>query len=206
MIPSRLFGPHILRVPLVSAVAIWAVLGTANAWGQGQPSAPVVAPRLSEAERARRLQERDQVRARVITLAQAGKLDEAVAAAITELAVTRELRGELHEDVVDSLKLLAKLHEDREDWASARNALTDMLAISERQPSRKGWRIADANHALADLDRRVALQPRTAPGSGFRKADELNGLAVAAHSQGKYADGIDPSRRAAEISAASCWA
>ena len=71
--------------------------------GQGQPPGPVSAPRLSEAERARQLEERDRIRAEAIKLAQAGKLDEAVAAAVKELAVTREVLGELHEDVVGSL-------------------------------------------------------------------------------------------------------
>ena len=59
MIQSRLFGPRILRVPLATALVISAVLGAVTAWAQGQPPGPVTAPKLSEAERARQLAERD---------------------------------------------------------------------------------------------------------------------------------------------------
>ena len=133
----------------------------------------------------------------MIKLAQAGKLDEAVALSVKELAVTREVRGELHEDVVDSLQLLARLQEAREDWAAARKALTEVLAIRERQPDQKDWRIADARRALADLDRRAALDP--AQRQRLQEADRLNRLQDALHSQGKYAEGIDPCRKAMEI-------
>ena len=34
-----------------------------------------------------------------------------------------------------------------------------VLAICERQPNQKDWRIADARRAVADLDRRAALDP-----------------------------------------------
>src|SRR5271170_1544410 len=102
MIPSRLLGPRILRVPFVTALVVLAVLAAATAWAHGQPPVPVPAPRLSETERARRIQERDQIRAELEKLAQAGKLDEAVALSAKELAATREVQGELHEDVVGS--------------------------------------------------------------------------------------------------------
>ncbi len=105
---------------------------------------------------------------KIIKLAQAGKLDEAVAAVVKELAVTREVQGELHEDVVGSLAFLARIHEAREDWAAARKALTEVLAIRERQPDQKEWRIADARRALADLDRRAALDPAQRHGSRRR--------------------------------------
>jgi hypothetical protein len=90
-------------------------------------------------------------------LANAGKLDEAVAAAVKELAATRHVRGELHDEVIGSLLMVDRLHERSDDWAAGRKSLTDVLAIRERQPDRKDWRIADAKRALADLDRRSAV-------------------------------------------------
>ncbi|MFI5460995.1 MAG: hypothetical protein ACHRXM_36770 [Isosphaerales bacterium] len=115
MIQSRVFGPRLLRGSLATALVISAVLGAASAWALGQPPGPIPTPRLSEAEQARRIQERDQIRAEVIKLVQAGKLEDAETAAVKELAFTREVRGELHEDVVGSLQCLARLQEARED-------------------------------------------------------------------------------------------
>ena len=143
---------------------------------------PVLPPGLSEAERARQIQERDQIRAEMVKLAQAGKLDEAVAASVKELAATREVRGELHEDVVASLQCLAWLQEAREDWAAARKSLTEVLAIRQRQPDQKDWRIADARRALADLDRRATLSP--AQRQRLQEADRLNRLQDALSSRG----------------------
>ncbi len=137
------------------------------------------------------------IRAEVNKLVQAGKLDEAATAAVKELAVTRDVLGELHEDVVGSLQVLAWLQEEREDWAAARKALTEVLAIRQRQPDQKDWRIADARRALADLDRRAALNP--AQRQRLKEADRLSRLQDRAFQQGKYAEGIDPCRKAMEI-------
>jgi tetratricopeptide (TPR) repeat protein len=197
MIPSRLLGPPILRVPLAIVLVISAVLGASTAWAQGQPPGSVPAPKLSEAERAQQLQERDQIKAELMRLAQAGKLDEAVAAAEKELAVSREVRGELHEDVVGSLGFLARLQEARENWAAARNALTEVIDIRQRQPAGKDWRIADARRAVVDLGQRAAFNP--AQRQQLQEADRLNRLQDALYKRGKYAEGIDPCRKAMEI-------
>ena len=146
---------------------ISAVLGAGTAWAQGQPPGPVPASKLSEAERARQLQQRDRIRAEVIKLAQAGKLDEAVAAAVKELAITRERAGRAARGRGRLAWILARLQEVPEDWAAARKALTEVLAIRQRQPDRKDWRIGDARRALADLDRRAAMTPPS--GSGSRR-------------------------------------
>ncbi|MFI5460994.1 MAG: tetratricopeptide repeat protein [Isosphaerales bacterium] len=72
-----------------------------------------------------------------------------------------------------------------------------MLAIRQRQPDQKDWRIADAGRALADLGRRAALDP--AQRQRLQEADRLNRLASELYSQGKYAEGIDPWRKSMEI-------
>jgi len=189
-----------LKVPLATVLVFSAVLGAATAWAQGQPPGPVPAPRLPEAERARQLQERDQIRAEVMKLAQSGKLDEAAALLVKELAATREIRGELHEDVVASLQMLARLQEARENWAAARKALTEVLAIRQRQPDQQDWRIADARRAVVVLDRRAALD--RAQRQRLQEADRLTRLMASLFRQGKYAEGIDPCREAIEIQGA----
>ena len=183
MTQSRLFRPRNLVVAL--ARLLWRQLRYL-----------VCRPRRLRANRRRRLphessprpsgqggiQERDRLRAEVIKLAQASKLDEAVLPLEKVLALTRELRGELHEDVVGSLEIIARMHELRDDWAAARKALTEVLAIRQRQPDQKDWRIADARRAVADLDGGQALEP--AQRQRLREADRLNGLQDALSSRG----------------------
>ncbi len=170
MIPCRLIGPWISRSLLATVLVIATLLGASPAWAQGEPRRPALAPKLSEAEKDPPLRERDRLRVVVVRLAQAGKLNGAVDAAMKELEFTRTIVGELHEDVISSVQMLAKLHEARADWAAARKALQEVMTIRERQPNRRDWRIADARRALADLDRRAALEPRqaaAAPGSAI---------------------------------------
>jgi len=197
MIAPRLLGPQILRVPFVTVLVTSAVLAAATAWAQGQPPGRVPAPRLSEAERTRKLQERDQIRTELIKLAQAGKLDEVTEGVVKILAIERRVLGELHEDVVASLEYLARLQESRENWAAARLALREVITIRERQPDQKDWRIADARREVADLERRAALNP--AQRQQLREADQLNELQDTLYKQGKYAEEIDPCRKAMEI-------
>jgi tetratricopeptide (TPR) repeat protein len=198
MIQTLLLGTRILTVPLVTALVFSAVLGASTSWAQGQsPSEPVPAPNLSEAERVWRIKERDEIRAEIMKLAKAGKLDEAVALSVRELAVTRELRGELNGDMVLSLQLIAKLQDLREDWAEARKALTEVLAIRERPPNQKDWRIADARLAMADVDRRAALTPTQR--QRLQEAHRLNQLQDTFYKQGKYTEGIEPCRKVMEI-------
>ena len=197
MIPCRLIGPWISRSLLATVLVIATLLGASPAWAQGEPRRPALAPKLSEAEKDPPLRERDRLRVVVVRLAQAGKLNGAVDAAMKELEFTRTIVGELHEDVISSVQMLAKLHEARADWAAARKALQEVMTIRERQPNRRDWRIADARRALADLDRRAALSP--AKRQRLQEAHRLNELAVALHRQGKSADGLNPCRKAMAI-------
>jgi CHAT domain-containing protein/tetratricopeptide (TPR) repeat protein len=181
----------------MSALVISVVLGATTAWAQGQPPGPASDSKLCEAEKARRLAERDRYKQEAIRLGEAGKLDEMFAVLGKALAIEREVLSELHEDVVGSLEALAIMHEFLEDWAAARKALTEVLAIRERQPDRKDWRIGDAGRALANLDRRAAMTQDQR--QRLQEADRLNGLTVALHGQGKYGEGIGPCRKAMEI-------
>ncbi len=89
MIPSRLLGPRILSVPLLTALVLSAVLVASMAGAQGQTPGPVPTPRLSEAERARKLQERDLYKQEANKQAQAGKLEETITTYGKKLAIER---------------------------------------------------------------------------------------------------------------------
>ncbi len=177
---------------------IQAAQKAAAARAQSEPLGPVRSTGLSEANPARQLQERDQIRAEVTKLRQAGKLDDAAALAVKELVVTREVRGELHEDVVDSLEFLARLQEVRENWAAARLALQEVIATRQRQPDRKGWRIGDVRRALVDLERRAAMT-----------REQRNRLTKARALAAVYSLGMAPSRyrdaEAAVIESLKIW-
>jgi hypothetical protein len=45
------------------------------------------------------------------------------------LAIECEVLGRDSDDAIRSIKLLAQLHESREDWTSARKAWTEVLAV-----------------------------------------------------------------------------
>ncbi len=100
MIPSRSLVPRISRVALVTALMVSAVPGAASARGQGQTSEPAPKSKLSDAERVRKLAERDRYWQEANRLYQAGKLEDAVSALMRELAIDREVLGGMHEQVV----------------------------------------------------------------------------------------------------------
>ena len=126
----------------------------------------------------------------VIRLAQAGKLDDAAAEAMKELAVTRELMGELHEEAISSLDLLARLHEAGGEPAAARKALRG----SSRHP-----RATSGSEGLADRRRSPCPGPcrpahrddsgpaAAAPGGGSTERPPGHTLR-----QGKYWGGNRP--------------
>jgi CHAT domain-containing protein/tetratricopeptide (TPR) repeat protein len=197
MIQVRLCQIRISILHVVTGLVISAGLGAATAWPQDPSPGPAPGSKLSQAEKARRLAERDRYQQEADRQAQAGNLEESINALGKELAIEREVLGELHEDVVGSLKYLAYLHELGEDWAAARKALAEVLAIRARQPNRKDWRLGDARRALADLDRRAAMTP--AQRQRLQEANRLNWLQDGHYRHGKYAEGIGPCRKAMEI-------
>jgi CHAT domain-containing protein/Tfp pilus assembly protein PilF len=197
MIHSDLFGPGMLKVPLATALAISTVLGAWTALAQGQPPRSAPMPGLSEAEKARRLAERDRYEQEANRLAEAGKFAESIGAFEKKLGIEREVLGPLRDDVVRSLEAIAKLQGRRENWAAARKTLAEVLAIRQRQPDRKDWRIADARRSLADLNRRAELEP--AERRRLYEAEQQMRLGITHYSQGKYAEGVGPCRTAMQI-------
>ena len=97
----------------------------------GGPLIP--SPTLGQAagdERQERLQERDRkLWAEAQRLRAQGKLDEAITAAEKMLAIEREVLGAEHPEVAVSLEWLAKVYIEREDFAAARKARQEVLAL-----------------------------------------------------------------------------
>ena len=58
-----------------------------------------------------------------------------------------------------SLEWLAKVYIEREDFAAARKARQEVLALRGKLHGMKPWQVTDARLALADVERLAALSP-----------------------------------------------
>jgi tetratricopeptide (TPR) repeat protein/CHAT domain-containing protein len=143
-----------------------------------------LAAKLSQSERTRLLQERDRHRAAAVSLADAGKLDDAVRELSAALSIERQVLGELCKDAAETLNALADIYEFQEDWVSARNARRGLLLLHERQPERRDWRVGDARRALAELERQVAMTPEQR--QSYRSARQLNASGFGLMTTGQY--------------------
>ncbi len=116
-------------------------------------------PQPLTAEQRERLKERDRLTGEAQKLAQAGKLPELIAVLEKELAIEREVFGNLHADVADSLAMLARRYQARQDFATARKALQEVVTIRVQLHGAEDWRVTDARLALEDLGLREKLEP-----------------------------------------------
>ena len=103
-------------------------------------------------------QERKRLTRQVDELRQAGKLDEAVAAALRALQWERQPGGELTPGVADALSRLAELHELSGQWDRALERRKEALTIRERLAGKDHWSSADALLALAFVERVTRLE------------------------------------------------
>jgi CHAT domain-containing protein/tetratricopeptide (TPR) repeat protein len=161
------------------------------------PPAPEAGPALAPSERQQRLKERDRYAQEAATLAAAGKLAEAVAAAEKMLALERQLFGDVHEEVAGSLQWIAQLQERREDFAAARQACREVLTIRRKLDGPGHWRVADARLALEDLERRSGMTPAQRQRLG--EASRLNGVAGILHRRGKFREAVQAAQQALAI-------
>jgi CHAT domain-containing protein/Tfp pilus assembly protein PilF len=94
------------------------------------------------------------------SLLRAGKPAEAAAVWEKQLARERGAFGRLHEQVVDSLTVLARIHELGEDLPASIKACREILAIREELHGGKDWRVVEARLNLAHHER-LARMDRT---------------------------------------------
>ncbi len=166
-----------------------------RAFGQA-PAASKPSPPLT-ARLSRRLKERDQHALQAAQLRSQGKLPEAIQAAEAMLAIEREVLGEASEDAIGSLELLARLHQDREDWAAARKAREEVLKLRSTTLPRDHWQVADARRALDNIDSLARLSDRDR--RRLREADRLVQQVEELYAQGKYSEATGPARQTLTI-------
>jgi CHAT domain-containing protein/tetratricopeptide (TPR) repeat protein len=190
MTPSRFAGP--LRAGyglLLAMVSCWLLTE------QGRTQEPMPKP-LTDQQRER-LQERDRLLSEAQKLAQAGKLMEANTAFEKKLAIEREVFGEVHDVVADSLARLARGYEARQNFAAARNALQEVVAIRVQLHGAQHWRVSDARLALQDLGLREKMKPEQRARLG--EASWLNQQGVLLWRQGKPGEALPLIQRSLAI-------
>jgi CHAT domain-containing protein/Tfp pilus assembly protein PilF len=146
-------------------------------------------PALSAEEKARKLRERDRHAEQVNKLLSKGKLAEAIAEVKKKLAIEREVLGEMHDDVIGSLEMLAQLHEVNNDFKSAIRAREQVLAIRQRRPNEPAWKITDSRLGLEQSRRMAGWNGNQR--MRYREALRLNQTAIALYQQGKYQTGVE---------------
>jgi tetratricopeptide (TPR) repeat protein len=119
-------------------------------------------------------------------LSREGKLVEAVAAAEKALALARQVFDKRRESLVPLLEYLAQLQERREEWAAARRARQEVLAVRQQVDGTDHWRVTDARLALSDTEQRSR---RTAEQRGqLRRTAELSQRIDRLFRSGKHRD------------------
>lgn len=118
-------------------------------------AAPPSHAALTSAQREQ-LKERDRWAGELRKLQDAGKWDEATLICRKLLALTRSIRGEVHEEMAATWQLLAEVQEARGEFAAARAALEKVLDLQAKLHGPKHWQTTDARWELTRLQRRAA--------------------------------------------------
>jgi CHAT domain-containing protein/Tfp pilus assembly protein PilF len=173
----------------------WRTLGVGLLCVATAAGIDVPRPRPLTASQQARLKERNRYHAEARKLRAAGKLAEAVAAAEKMLDIEREVFGERHADVIESLELLAELHQEREDWPAALRARQDVLRLQTALLGAADWRVTNARLALADLEgwiRRPAAER-----AQLREAERLIDQVGQLWKAGQFRDALSPAQQSA---------
>jgi hypothetical protein len=179
-------------VSWVAGLVLAALFAGQVAWAQ-----QAAADALVQMKRQERLKERNRLWAEARRLQQQSKLAEAVAAVEKVLAIERAVFGKTHADVADSLELLAKLHQEREEFAAARTVRQEVLAIRQQLHGDGHWQVTAARRALAEGERLARLDP--AERRRLWQAERLNAQVVALFEQGKFREAVAGAQQALAI-------
>ena len=149
------------RIRRRDGLYLWAVVGmVCLVWKIGPVLAQEAAskPELTAAQKER-LKERDKFFERVQRLRAAGKLDEATTAAEAILAIERETLGPSSEDAIDSLEIIARLQEERDDWAAALKVRHEVLDLRVKALGTQHWLVVNTRFALERAQALAKLTP-----------------------------------------------
>ena len=145
-----------------------------------QERPPDLTPRQKD-----KLKERNRLLNEALDLRGMGQLDDALAAGEKTLALTREVYGDVHADVADTLGWLTGLCLLREDFPAARKYAREAVAVRTKLHGEAHWRVTDARLALADVDLWAGLTKQKR--AELNKAEELVREGRRLDDRGEYA-------------------
>ena len=178
-------------------LACLAIVLTATPRALGQAPAAPKPSRSSTANRQERLKDRDRLAKEVEQLKTHGKLLDAIKAVEAMRTIESEVLGETSEDAIGSLEILAKLHQDREDWAEAKKAWSEVLELREKTLGKDHWKVTDARWALADVESLSKMD--AAKRRRLAEAEKLDQKVEELFGQGKYSEAMKMAREVATI-------
>jgi tetratricopeptide (TPR) repeat protein len=180
-------------------IAIFAclVVGLGNTRLSAQPEANAPPKGARTKEQQEKLKECEKLKGDIKKLRAAGKLPEAIAIAKRIVAIQQQAIGETQDDLADSLVLLAKLQEEREDFQAARKDRQRVLQIRTKLHGKEHWKVTDAQLGLADLSLLEGMRP--VDRGQLREADRLSEQVQALSGAGKYREALTCAQKAADI-------
>src|ERR1019366_4319671 len=109
----------------------------------------------------------------------------------------RALFGNDTPEIAETLALLGRLHQDRDDWTTAVKAQREVLAIRTKQGGAKHWQTTDARLALEYTELLSKMPPDKR--ALVRIADELYEAAGNLEQAGKFRDALKPANEAVAL-------
>jgi CHAT domain-containing protein/tetratricopeptide (TPR) repeat protein len=88
-----------------------------------------------------------------------GKLSEAIVAAERVLEIERDMFGEVHAEVAETLGWLAQLHEGREDFTAAQSLRQEALDLAVQLYGPRHWKVTNARHQKEWTEILLRLDP-----------------------------------------------
>jgi len=154
-------------------------------------TAPLVAqdkPKPLTSEQQAKLKERDQLLQEVQKIEQTGKFNELHKPCEAILKLEREVYGEFHPDIVNSLIRISQNYELLEEFSDALPARKEALALLEKHRGKDHWEAIDVRQSIEDIQRlaKMSAEARRALG----EARELNVKGLQLFRMGKYADAL----------------
>jgi CHAT domain-containing protein/tetratricopeptide (TPR) repeat protein len=170
--PAGSFGRKFLPLALAAALAV--------ALGQ------------TGAQRAK-LKEVKRLHEEAMKLARQGNLKKAIATFEEKLALERQVWAPASLELVGTLEVLARGHEFGEDFAAALKVRREVVRITEKVRGKGHWQVTDARRALADTERRAALdRPQRVR---LMEAEDLIRQASVLRGRGKYEAAVPLARQ-----------
>jgi CHAT domain-containing protein/Flp pilus assembly protein TadD len=182
-----------LRVPVRVAV-IGLLLSASHAFPEVH--APAFGQAVSEAAKAA-LKERDRLREQSQRQYAAGKLAEAISAAEAIVKLERTAQPAAGDSRVASLEWLARLQLERGDFAAAKAAQSEAVALLRQVHGQTHWTVTDATLALQDVESRAGMnvdQRRK-----LLEAERLDREIVTLHGAGRHPEALQRTQRALAI-------